>query len=131
MAKKATTAQKITPQQLERDAVNREGEAKREKEKKDRQANAEKQRRYRKSMKAQGYHAVLTWEKPLPPDMVKVSAIIHKNSLNIADQEDSGIRNAMRNFCTEIFMMQQNKEISNDVYRDILSLLKPLGNDGL
>jgi hypothetical protein len=34
MAKKTTTVPKITPQDLERDAANREGEARREKEKK-------------------------------------------------------------------------------------------------
>jgi hypothetical protein len=36
----------------------------------------------------------------------------------------------MRNLYTEIFTIEKNKEISKEVYRDILSLLKPLGNDG-
>jgi hypothetical protein len=78
MAKKANRVRTNTPQELERETANREGEAGREKEKKARNANAVKQKRYRDSMKARGYHAVLSWEKPLPSDMVKVSAIIHK-----------------------------------------------------
>jgi hypothetical protein len=39
------------------EAANQAGEARREKEKDARQANAEKQKRYRKSMKAKGYQA--------------------------------------------------------------------------
>jgi hypothetical protein len=45
MAKKVNRIQKITPQDLEREAANREGEARREKERKAREVNAEKQRR--------------------------------------------------------------------------------------
>jgi hypothetical protein len=126
MAKKTNTPQKLTPQDLEREAANREGEARREKAKKARQANAEKQRRYRNSMKAQGYHAVLTWEKPLPPDMVKVSAIIHKSSLGIADRED----NEARRFIKSLWALIHRREISKELYRDIMDLLKPLGNCG-
>jgi hypothetical protein len=130
MAKKTNTPQKLTPQDLEREAANREGEARREKAKKIRQANAEKQKRYRDSMKAQGYHAVLTWEKTLPPDMVKVSAIIHKDSLGIADREDNEARRFIRNLWGEVLMQYQEKKIPKDVYRDIMDLLKPLGNCG-
>jgi hypothetical protein len=115
-------------QEIEREATNRAGEAKREKARKARQANAEKQKRYRENMKAQGYHAVLTWEKPLPPGMVKVSALLHKNSLGIADSEDSAMGKAVRNFCTEVFKICKNKELPKEVYRDVLDLLKPLGD---
>jgi hypothetical protein len=131
MAKKAVAIQKITSQELEREAANREGEAKREKEKKARQANAEKQKRYRNGMKAQGYHAVLTWEKPLPPDMVKVSAIIHKSSLGIASREDTEAGRFIQQLFTEILTGHQKRKISKETYRDILSLLNPLRDSGL
>jgi hypothetical protein len=62
--------------------------------------------------------------------MAKVSAVIHKSSLGIADHQDSAIGSVMRNLYTEIFTMEKNKEISKEVYRDILSLLKPVRNDG-
>jgi hypothetical protein len=131
MAKRTNPVQTLTPQELERKAANREGEAKREKAKKVRQANAEKQRRYRDSMKARGYHAVLTWEKPLPPDMVKVSAIIHKNSRDIATREDTEPVRFIQHLHAEILSGYQKGKISKEIYRDIVVLLKPLGNDGL
>jgi hypothetical protein len=126
MVKKTTTVPKITPQDLEREAANREGEAKREREKKARQANAEKQKRYRNGMKAQGYHAVLIWEKPVPPDMVKVSAIIHKSSLGIAGREDTEAGRFIQHLYSEILTGHQKRKISKETYRDILSLLNPL-----
>jgi hypothetical protein len=52
-------------QDLKTEAANQGAEQCRKKEKASRQANAEKQRRYRQSMKAQGYKAKLVWEKPL------------------------------------------------------------------
>jgi hypothetical protein len=42
-------------QDLKMEAANREAEQRRKKENAARQANAEKQKRYRESMKAQGY----------------------------------------------------------------------------
>jgi hypothetical protein len=47
-------------------AANAAGEAEREKEKQDRRKNAEKQRRFRESMKAGGYKRVTLWEPPAP-----------------------------------------------------------------
>jgi hypothetical protein len=119
-----------SPQDIEREAANREGEAKREKAKEARQANAEKQKRYRDSMKAQGYHAVLSWEKPLPPGMVKVSAIIHKSSVGIASREDTESVKFIQHLHGEILRGHQKGKISKEVYRDIVALLKPLGDDG-
>jgi hypothetical protein len=130
MEKKPKTGQKATPEDVEREAANRAGEAKRERERKARQANAEKQRRYRKNMKAQGCHAVLSWEKPLPPDMVKVSALIHKSSLGIADNKGSAASEAIQQLYTETFMMYKNRKLSKELYRNILDLLKPLGDYG-
>jgi hypothetical protein len=130
MPKRSKPAQKPTPQDLEREAANREGEAKREKEKKARQANAEKQKRYRERMKAQGYKAVPTWEKPVPPGMVKVSARIHEKSRGIAARDDSAAGKAVHRLYGEIFMMHEKKEISKELYQDILALLNPLGDYG-
>jgi hypothetical protein len=130
MAKTPKPVQKTTAQNLERETANRAGEAAREKAGKAKQANAEKQRRYRKNMKAQGYHAVLTWEKTVPPGMVKVSTLIHKTSLAIAGHEDSAAGKAVQHLYTEILSMYKNKELSKELYRDILDLLKPLGDCG-
>jgi hypothetical protein len=47
-------------------AANAAGEAKREKEKQARQRNAEKQQRFRDSMKAEGYRRVTLWDLPSP-----------------------------------------------------------------
>jgi len=50
-------------------AANAAGEARREKEKAARQANAEKQKRHRESMKAAGFKQVLRWALPCPADV--------------------------------------------------------------
>lgn len=52
--------------------------------KKTRQANAEKQKRYRESMKAKGCRARLVWEKPLDTGWIRVDApVIRKSSVDI------------------------------------------------
>ena len=47
-------------------AANAAGEARREKEKQSRLKNAEKQKRFRDSMKEEGYKRVTLWEEPSP-----------------------------------------------------------------
>jgi hypothetical protein len=64
MAKRKTPA--LSP---EAQAVNAAGEAGREKERKARRDNAEKQRRFRESMKALGFKQVLLWTLPCPADV--------------------------------------------------------------
>jgi hypothetical protein len=81
-------------------------------------------------MKAQGYHAVLTWEKPRSPDMVKASALIHKSSLGIAGRGDTEAGQFIQHLYSEILTGHQNRKISKDTYRDILSLLNPFGGIG-
>ena len=55
-----------------------------DKEEKSRQANAKKQKRYRESMKAQGYRARLIWEKPLDTGWVRMIApVIRESSIDI------------------------------------------------
>jgi hypothetical protein len=130
MARRTTAAPKITLQDLEREAANRESGTQQQKARDDRQANAEKQRRYRKNMKAQGYHAVLAWEKPIPPDMVKVSAIIHKSSLDIAAHTDTEAGQFIQHIYDEVLTGHRKQKLSDDTYRDILSLLAPLGDSG-
>jgi ABC-type oligopeptide transport system substrate-binding subunit len=63
MAKKK--APTLSPEAI---AANAAGEAMREKEKQDRQKNAEKQKRFRESMKAEGYRRVTLWDMPSPAD---------------------------------------------------------------
>jgi hypothetical protein len=50
-------------------AANAAGEARREKERQARRANAEKQKRFRESMKADGFRQVLLWDFPCPADV--------------------------------------------------------------
>jgi hypothetical protein len=64
MAKKFND--ELTGQAKEREAVNATGVARREKEKAARQANAVKQKRYRESMKAQGYKSLKARERLNP-----------------------------------------------------------------
>jgi hypothetical protein len=56
----------ISPEAL---AANAAGEARREKEKKARRANAEKQRRWRETMKTEGLRQVQLWDFPCPADV--------------------------------------------------------------
>jgi hypothetical protein len=56
-------------EQAARDAANREGEARREKERQVRRANAEKQKRFREGMKAEGFKQVLLWALPCSADV--------------------------------------------------------------
>lgn len=50
-------------------AANADGEARREREKRERARNNEKQKRFRESMKAEGYKQVLLWDVPCPVDV--------------------------------------------------------------
>jgi hypothetical protein len=47
-------------------AANAAGEAKREKEREARRKNAEKQKRFRDNMKAEGYRRITLWDIPSP-----------------------------------------------------------------
>jgi len=97
--------------------------------KKARQANAEKQKRYRESMKAQGYKARLVWEKPLGQGQIRTAVpVIREASLNIV-RSNPTIREALENlretFRRDCEKEQIQKEMWNPIYRDIQVLLKP------
>ena len=100
-----------------------------EKSKKARQANAEKQKRYRESIKAHGYRARLVWEKPLGSGQIRTAApVIRETSLSIV-RNNPAVREVLENLC-ETFKMdcekkRIQKEIWKPVYRDIQILLKP------
>jgi hypothetical protein len=115
----------------EREAANREVERRREKEQAAREANAEKQKRYRESMKAQGYKAKLIWEKPLKPGWVRAAVpVIRESSLNIAANNPAMKEVLKRLFGTFIHECEKQKingKVWKPVYRDLLTLLKPLG----
>ena len=101
-----------------------------EKEKKARKANAEKQKRYRNSMKAQGYHTRLIWEKPLESGWVRAAApVIRGSSLNII-RDNSAMREVLEDliitFTVDCEKRKIPKEVWDPVYRDIQVLLKPL-----
>ena len=100
-----------------------------EKIKKARQANAEKQKRYRESMKAQGYRARLVWEKPLGSGQIRTTApVIRKTSLSIV-RNNPAIRKVLENICETFKMDCEKQKISQKVwkpiYQDIQVLLKP------
>jgi hypothetical protein len=64
--KGARKTPELSPETVEANAA---GEARREKEKKARRANAEKQRRFRENMKAGGFRQVLLWDFPCLVDV--------------------------------------------------------------
>jgi hypothetical protein len=94
-------------------------------------ANAEKQKRYRQSMKAQGYTAKLIWEKPLETGLARTAVqVIHENSVNIAFK-DQDIREILENMTGSFITGCERKGIPKKtwmpVYKDIMNLIKPLG----
>jgi predicted secreted protein len=100
-----------------------------EKTKRARQDNAEKQKRYRESMKAQGYRARLVWEKPLSSGQIRTAApVIREASLSIV-RSNPAIREVMENICETFKMDCEKQEIPQKVwkpvYQDIQVLLKP------
>jgi hypothetical protein len=95
----------ITKKQgFEQEASTQEGDLSREKKRKARQANAEKQKRYRKSMRAQGYRARLIWEKPLGPGWTRAAApVIRESSVGIV--QNSPAIGEVREYLCGIFIM--------------------------
>jgi hypothetical protein len=113
------------------EAANQEAEQRWKKEKASRQANAEKQRRYRQSMKTQGYKAKLIWEKPLEAGWVKAEApIIRENSLAVTgNNPEMGkvLYGLFGRFISECKKQGIPEEIWKPVYQDFQTLLRPLG----
>jgi hypothetical protein len=102
-----------------------------ERAKNTRKANAEKQKRYRKSMKAQGYRAKLIWEKPQEAGWVKAEApVIRESSLDIS-ANNPVIKEALKTlpgtFIFECKKQGMAEEVWEPVYRDLQTLLKPFG----
>jgi hypothetical protein len=128
MAKENTSRKNA--EEIDRKAANREAERRREKEETARRANAGKQKRYRESMKAQGYKAKLIWEKPLEFGWVRTAApVIRENSLNVA-ATDPVIKEVLEDLCGAFITACEKRGIPKEawepVYRDLLTLLKPL-----
>ena len=101
-----------------------------EKEKKARQANAAKQKRYRESMKAKGYRARLIWEKPLDTGWVRAAApVIRKGSLGIAKSNPAIgeiVNNIYGTFIFDCGKKKIPKSIWEPVLKDMQVLLKPI-----
>jgi hypothetical protein len=129
MAKKNIS--KKTAEEIGREATNRKAEQRREKEEAARRANAGKQKRYRESMKAQGCKAKLIWEKPLEPGWVRTAApVIREGSLNFTASDPAAIKDVLEDLCGAFIIACEKRGILKDawepVYRDLLTLLKPL-----
>ena len=150
MAKK-----KIPEVSPEAQAANEAGDARRAKEKTARRGNAEKQARYRESMKEMGYKQVLLWALPSPPEVkermaasgfrqavaweqpdkrerleggkVKVSAAIRETSFGAADKS-AVVMKALHSAIDSFFHGVNDCPEKNDLCKDFLELLKPLGN---
>jgi hypothetical protein len=82
-------------------------------------------------MKAKGYQAHLIWEKPLEAGWVKAEApVIQESSLGIAAGNPAvrevldGLRGSFIGDCEKRSIP---KEVWRPVYRDLQTLLKPLG----
>jgi hypothetical protein len=117
-----------TAQDIEREAANKAGEERREREKAARRANAEKQRRYRASMRAQGYKQTTVWVKPPPSGMVETTAVIHQTTIGIADtapEIKQALSRALGSFYLEVEKLPRSAW--RNVYKDIQELLRPLG----
>jgi hypothetical protein len=102
-----------------------------EKKIKARQANARKQRRYRESMKAQGCRARLVWEKPLEAGWARMAApVIRESTVDIAGRIPAigeVLEGLYEAFIVECEKKGVPKEAWEPVYRDVRTLLKPLG----
>lgn len=113
-----------------REAAYLAAEIKRKKEKKARQANAGKQKRYRESMKAQGYRARLIWDKPLEPGWVRMAApVIRESSIDFA-RNNPAVKEVLDNLYGSFIFNCEKKGIPKKewepIYRDFQTLLKPL-----
>jgi hypothetical protein len=84
-------------------------------------------------VKARGYKARLIWEKPLEPGWVRGAAsVIRESSLNAA-ATDLRIREILDTL-SGVFIIESKRqgipgETWNQVYRDLLTLLKPLAGE--
>jgi hypothetical protein len=117
-------AKKKTAQEIERDRLNKEYEERRERDKAARRANAEKQRRYKESMKAQGYKQKTVWVKPIPSSMVEKTAVIHESSLGVGKTNpdiENALSRAVYGFLTDIKKLSIPHET---LYKDVRELLR-------
>ena len=150
MAKKKEPA--LSP---EAQAANAAGDAKREKEKKIRQKNAEKQKRYRESQKMCGFRRVTLWEPPTPegtnkrmvdkgfhqvpawenlvryPDKteaekIRFAVLIRETSLYVCAKSPE-VQKALERATGEFLAAMGNTPEGRAVFYDFLELLKLLG----
>jgi hypothetical protein len=125
------TAEELARQEDEarREAANARADRKR-------RENAEKQARFRKSMKEKGYREIKQWEKPPAPGMVKPwgklpPPLIKESTAGICER-DPVINEAVNKMMIAFFsvMRGDSENMSNEAWgvcRDIETLLSPLG----
>jgi hypothetical protein len=81
-------------------------------------------------MKSQGYKAKLVWEKPLETGWVRaVAPVVRESSLNIAANNPAmkGVLDRLSDtFIYECKRQKIAEKTWKPVYRDVLTLLKPL-----
>jgi hypothetical protein len=122
---------KKSSREPEQEKINIAEKQRQDKARAARHANAEKQKRYRQSMKAQGYKAKLIWEKPLETGWVRTEVpVIHESSVNIAikNQDMREILEYMTwSFISNCEKKGIQRKIWRPVYEDIMNLIKPFG----
>ena len=94
-------------------------------------SNAEKQKRFRERMKAEGYRRVITWVKDDDSDSAfkRVETKIHKTSIGICERND-GLRTILTGFLKLLGEQAGKGYFPREVCRDIAELCKPLGIAG-
>jgi len=148
----ARKAPELSPEAI---AANAAGEARREKESQARQKNAEKQRRFRDSMKSEGYKRVTLWGLPSPADKrlsgagfrqvpawekpqknadksraakMKLAVNIRETSLNVAARSPE-VKKALDSAAARFLQsLGTDTPEKSAVYYDYLEIIKLLGD---
>jgi len=138
----------------EANAANAAGEARRLKEKKARRQNADKQRRFRESMKSQGYKAVMLWDFPVPSDKriaaqgfrkvpawertsegkskgstIRFAVRIREYSLNAAVKYPK-IKKVLESAAASLAVALGDTPEERGIYLDYLEMVKLIGGEG-
>jgi hypothetical protein len=113
-------------------------EAANAKAEKKRRANAEKQARFRQSMKEKGYKEIRTWERQPEPGMVKPwgelsPPHIRESTVGICER-DPAVKKAVDRMMSAFLATLRGEDETLDkeqwnIYRDIETLLSPLGHE--
>jgi hypothetical protein len=87
--------------------------------------NAEKQRRFRERMKADGYKRIIIWVDD--DDLFKYTGMkIHRSNLDIC-KTDENVKILLTSFLKLLCEQTMNKKFPLEVFQDIAESFKPFG----